>query len=206
MTMNNTTAEYAQAPSRTRSRVIFLAILAVFFGPMLVAYLMFVNLQWAPEHHTNHGELIEPVRPLTHLSLRDENAQVFGEDFWRHRWTLVYVGGGPCDLYCETALFKMRQARLSLGRDADRVQRLYLLSGAVGERLAGLLPAHKGMVLASPLDAASSEAQGVFGEPARGALYLVDPMGNLMLRYDEDSTTKGIQKDLKRLLKVSKIG
>ncbi len=206
MTMNDATAEYAQAPSRTRSRVIFLAILAVFFGPMLAAYLMFVNFKWTPDGYTNHGELIQPVRPLIHVSLRDDAAQVFGEDFWRHKWTLVYVGGGQCDLYCETALFKMRQARLSLGRDADRVQRLYLLSGTVDGRLAGLLSAHEGMVLASPLDASSTEALAVFGEPARGALYLVDPMGNLMLRYDDDSTTKGIQKDLKRLLKVSKIG
>lgn len=205
--MSETIEHYASEPSRMRSRLIFLGILAVFFGPMFLAYVLFADSGWKPAGFTNHGELISPVRPLGETPLLAADGRTLDAGFWRGRWTLVYIGTGTCDIFCETSLFKMRQARLTLGRDIDRVQRLYLLTDtALDANAKQLLAEHQGMVLATQRGAILRRLSTVFGEDAQGKLFVIDPAGNLMMRYDDDSTTRGIHKDLKRLLKVSAIG
>ena len=101
----------------------------------------------------------------------------------------------------------MRQARAALGRDLVRVQYLYLalddLSGSAGEKMQA---EHPKMLLGRVAEQDRDQQILAFEEEPQGFVYLLDPLGNLVLRYDDQSTTKGIVKDLKRLLKVSKIG
>ena len=191
----------SEGVSVTRSRWLLLGVIAAFVGPLLLAYLLMMVLEWAPPSHTNHGRLIEPLVSVQGLPVVDRNGVALPDDYWEGHWTLVFYADGACDLACEAALFKARQTRLALGRDAPRVQRLYLQaapSAHPGERL---LQEHPGMPLAS----LGTGGGAMAGLPTQ-QLYLVDPMGNIVLGYDDDATAKGLMKDLKRLLKVSKVG
>ena len=193
--------EEMMTPSTRRSRVVLLGIFAAFVGPLLLAYVLLLVLEWAPESHTNNGSLIDPATPVGELVAVEEGGATLPADFWDGHWTLVYYAEAGCDLYCEAALFKARQVRLALGRDAPRVERLYLEAAPVAHPPAQLLNEHPGMSVAR-IEGAAGGFQGLSPQQ----LYLVDPMGNLVLAYDDDVTAKGLMKDLKRLLKVSKVG
>jgi cytochrome oxidase Cu insertion factor (SCO1/SenC/PrrC family) len=164
---------------------------------------------WRPSATTNEGTLVAPPRAvltagLTHLDGSGYDAGLFGGV-----WTLVSVDSTACrDRACEAQLIKMRQARLALGKDMGRVQRLYAaLEMPQSARLSELQRAHPGLHIAQvnqqwltpfKLDSAGTEeASGV---------YLVDPEGRLMMHYSQDAQAEGILKDLQRLLKISKIG
>jgi len=197
-----------QRLQRQRGRRTFFGILLAFFGPLALAIFLFANLElWNPVNTANHGELMEPVRPLPFLNLQQSSGETLTLESVKGRWTLVLVVDGDCDLDCQTDLFKMRQARAALGRDLVRVQYLYLalddLSGSAGEKMQS---EHPKMLLGRVADQDRDQQILAFEEQPQGFVYLLDPLGNLVLRYDDQSTTKGIVKDLKRLLKVSKIG
>jgi cytochrome oxidase Cu insertion factor (SCO1/SenC/PrrC family) len=121
------------------------------------------------------------------------------------KWTLVYVGNGHCDADCRNTLVFMRQTRLSLNNEMTRVQRVLLASTDCCDR-EYLAANHAGLLA---LDASEAVAQPLLAQfpPGRAqALYVVDPLGNLMMRYDARLPPKGLLEDLKRLLQLSHIG
>jgi hypothetical protein len=193
---------------RGLSRAALLGLIAVFVGPLLLAILMYTRLDsWQPSGQVNHGELIAPARPLGQITLIGPDGSQLGTEYFRGKWTLVYLAGSRCDLACETALFKTRQARETLGRDSDRVQRLYLLVDRPPQPWPPEFAAeHPSMQMAMTPAPSRAAVMDGFGAEGPGRVFVVDPLGNVMMRYGADATTKGIQKDLKRLLKVSQIG
>lgn len=191
-----------------RGRKKLLGILLVFFGPLALAMFLFANLDlWNSETTGNHGELMQPVRPLSELDLQTTSDEKLTLADVRGRWTLVFVGQGECDLLCQTDLFKVRQARAALGRDLVRVQYLYMALDDTAWNAARTIQAeHPKMMLGKVAPSRSRAQAAAFDVHPEGNVYLLDPNGNLVLRYDDAATTKGIIKDLKRLLRVSKIG
>jgi cytochrome oxidase Cu insertion factor (SCO1/SenC/PrrC family) len=125
---------------------------------------------------------------------------------FRGKWTLVYVGDGSCDANCRTTLVFMRQTRLSLNNEMTRVQRVLLATAGCCD-LAYLMAQHPGLMA---LDASQAVAQPLLAQfPAEAraqTLYIVDPLGNLMMRYDARLPPRGLLEDLKRLLQLSHIG
>ena len=184
-----------------RSRWLLLGVLAAFVGPLLLAYVLMMVLKWAPPTHTNNGRLIEPLVTVDGLEAIAEGGKVLPADYWEGHWTLVFYAGQSCDLECEAALFKARQTRLALGRDAPRIHRVYLEASPAAHPGERLIREHPGMTVAR----LGANPAGFAALPTQ-QLYLVDPMGNLVLGYDDSATAKGLMKDLKRLLKVSKVG
>ncbi len=185
-----------------------LGIFLAFFGPLALAVFLFANLDlWQPKTTANHGALMQPVRPLAMLNLRSADGTRLALEDLYGKWTLAYVAEGPCNLHCETDLFKMRQARAALGRDLVRVQYLYVaLDQAAWESARAMQADHPRMMAGYVTTADKQPQAAAFDTEPVGNVYLLDPHGNLVLRYDDQATTKGIIKDLKRLLKVSKIG
>lgn len=194
--------------SQQGGRKKLLGVFLVFFGPLALATFLFANLDlWKPETTGNHGELMQPVRPLSVLNLQTTGGENLTLDDVRGRWTLVFVGRGECDLLCQTDLFKVRQARAALGRDLVRVQYLYMALDDVAWNAARITQVeHPKMMLGKVSPSGSRDQAAAFDVHPEGNVYLLDPNGNLVLRYDDTATTKGIIKDLKRLLRVSKIG
>jgi cytochrome oxidase Cu insertion factor (SCO1/SenC/PrrC family) len=126
----------------------------------------------------------------------------------RGKWTLAYIGGSRCDAPCRESLYTMRQVRLALGEDMRRVERLLILTDQEGlAELREGLKSYPGMVVATASRAALDDLRRTFDwEAYPGSVFVIDPLGNLMMRYDPATEPKGMLKDLERLLKVSRIG
>ena len=130
----------------------------------------------------------------------------------RGKWTIAYLGPGNCDERCRTALYLSRQSRIALSKDMDRVQRVFLATGPCCDQ-AFLQSEHPDVaVLVLGSDANSRTLLEEFptfdGVPARdaGRLWVIDPLGNLVLSYSERSPDKALLTDVKKLLRLSHIG
>lgn len=169
-------------PARAKLVAVFLACAA----PFVLAWAAWY-FGWASGTTGNYGELIAPRSvagaPLAAL---------------RGKWVMVMFDGAACDAYCEKKLYFMRQVRKAQGKEQGRVERLWIITDG-GSPRPELLAAIEGTHLART-------APGVFpGEP-RDHIYLVDPLGNLMMRFPRDPDPSHVIKDLQRLLKYSRVG
>jgi len=188
-------------------------LFAVFFGPLFFAmWLFYVPNSWMSSKTQNHGTLIEPAQPLEKFELASVDGDAWSHEQFSGKWTLLYIGDETCDLYCEAGLFKMRQVRLTLGRDSERVQRKYLgLTKGLNKQqdrqeIEKIFSKYHRMKVAWFDKQVVDKSLPQFKEFPIHQIYIIDPLGNLMMWYSKDATSKGMKKDLKRLLKVSKIG
>jgi hypothetical protein len=195
-------------PDAGRSRNQVWILIAVFVLPLLLAFYLYYGGAWRPGGRTNQGDLIDPPRPLPELALTSATGEALPEDLLRGRWTLVYVGDGACDARCEEALTLIRQTRLALNDDIPRVQRVFLASPSCCNR-DYLDTQHPGLVVVDAAAAGGAELLGHFPGAERGGaglIYIVDPLGNLMMSYGADAPPKGLLEDMRKLLKLSHIG
>jgi thioredoxin-related protein len=142
---------------------------------------------WTPGTASNYGELIAP-RPVPLAELRG-------------KWVLVSFDAAACDAYCEKKLYFMRQVRRAQGKEMDRVERLWVLTDA-GKPRVELVAAIEG----TKMRASGESLAAAFPGNATDHIYLVDPLGNLMLRFPRDPDPSKMIKDLQRLLKYSRTG
>lgn len=151
----------------------------------------------------NTGELIEPL-PLPETVLWRLDGTALPLSQLKGRWIMVQVDEARCAAACQRKLYQMRQVRLAQGRDMHRIERLWLVADDAPvappliEEFAGthILRARDKRFLAR------FPAQ----RDAREHIYLIDPLGNLMLRYARDADPSGMKRDLARLLKLSRLG
>jgi hypothetical protein len=180
------------------------ALAALFFLPLALAFYAYYGTGWRPPGRVNHGALITPPRPLPALVLprtAPGHGPAVAETF-RGSWTLIYVGDGKCDEDCRRALLVMRQSRLGLGNDMTRVGRVWLVTGSCCPP-----EADPGLVVLDASGPAAGALLGLF--PAAGrehSLFVVDPLGNLMMSYDARTNPRGLLDDLRKLLRLSHIG
>jgi cytochrome oxidase Cu insertion factor (SCO1/SenC/PrrC family) len=195
-----------------RGRRQLLALAALFFVPLAVAFWMYYGpTGWRPAGDASKGDLIDPARPLPEIALPTMDGGTTAPAFLRGKWTMLYVGDGLCDERCRKALYLTRQSRIALNKDMDRVQRVFLVTDRCCDR-AFLAAEHPDLVVARVEDAASAALLGPFpvygGVPlaAAGRIYLVDPLGNLLMSYAATAPDKALLTDLKKLLRLSHIG
>ncbi|HET7867259.1 MAG TPA: hypothetical protein VFL86_22885 [Burkholderiaceae bacterium] len=186
-------------------RLQMLLVLLVCASPVIASYLTYYVIR--PTRHANYGDLIEPNRPLptaAELPLQDLQQQPVDPASLRGQWLLVMVADGPCDERCETLLYMQRQLREGLGRDKDRVDRVWFVTGSAPVR-ADVLPAatQQATVLRAPRAALSRWLEPAAGESLQNHLYLVDPMGRWMMRFPENAQPAKVKRDLERLLRAS---
>lgn len=203
--------------SRNTGRGALVGLAALFFVPLLGAFWLYYAGGWRPAGNTNHGELIAPARPLPAAAFATADGSAARPDLLRGKWTLLYISDGQCDERCRKALWTMRQTRLLLAEDMDRVQRVFVAESNCCDR-AFLAAEHPGLETVSPAgqDAgswlalfpreASATTTGGSGTAATDYVFVVDPLGNLMMRFDVTQNPKGLLQDLERLLKLSHIG
>lgn len=196
----------------THGRRGLIALAALFLAPLAIAFwLYYGGAGWRPAGATNRGDLLDPARPLPVLELAGTDGRPGGGDILRGRWTLLYIGDGRCDARCRDALHLTRQTRIALNKDMDRVRRVFLATGSCCDR-GRLGDLHPDLVVAVPTDAQLAalvrEVPTYDGLPASeaGRIYVVDPLGNLVLSYSPAAPDEALLDDLKRLLKLSHIG
>lgn len=185
-----------------RGRVQLLALAAFFALPVVAGYIAFF-FDLAPGSTANYGTLI-PARPLADTPLQTSDGRSFKFSELRGKWILIQFDSGACGEYCERKLYFMRQVRKALGKDTTRVERLWLVTDAQAPN-PRLLQAIEGTRLART-DGSSIAAEFPAERAAADHVYLVDPHGNLMMRFPRDPDPSRMLKDLQRLMKASRIG
>jgi cytochrome oxidase Cu insertion factor (SCO1/SenC/PrrC family) len=175
-------------------------IAAVTVAPVAASYLVYY---FSPPGRTvNYGELIEP-RPLPDAKLLLTDGRPFQLSQLRGRWAIVTVDSGRCDAGCDRKLLYLRQLRLTQGRDMERLERVWLINDDAVPREEVVAPYQGTWIV-------RADAELLKRFPAQGAatdhIYLIDPLGNLMMRYPRDPDPRLMIKDLARLLKASQVG
>jgi cytochrome oxidase Cu insertion factor (SCO1/SenC/PrrC family) len=196
------------APGRRR----LLLLTALFLLPVLVAYGLYYG-GWRPTSTANHGELLQPARPVQDVTLTLLTGASIRFSHWHGKWTLLTFSTAECLNPCERNLHNIRQIIAAQGNEAHRVRgALVVTDGKAPDWLRYAVKDSPGLqVVIGPPAAVNSLAQQ-FVLPAGSPLdnlnrvYLVDPFGNFMMSYPADADPAGINKDIKRLLRVSQIG
>jgi cytochrome oxidase Cu insertion factor (SCO1/SenC/PrrC family) len=197
---------------KTKNRIILLTIFAIALVPLLVAIGMKVS-GWRPARTTNYGQLIQPAKPLTDVELVRRTGEHLRLQDLRHRWLLVTFSKGACIGVCARSIYKMRQAHVAQGKYQERVRRmLVVLPNGAAPDFEPMVKAYPGMIVVTgPVtdEQALGRQLQIPGGTAldeQGWIYIVDPIGNYMMRYPPDADPNGIRKDLARLLRVSQVG
>lgn len=183
-----------------------LAVLAgMFVLPLLLSFWMYYGTAWRPASHVNHGELISPARPLGAVKLPLLAGAPGSGSLFHRNWSIVYIGSGQCDASCRNSLYVMRQTRIALNKDMTRVDRVFLVTSACCDH-SFLAREHAGMVVVDASGANASALLREFPDDRESSLFIVDPLGNLMMRFDTHQNAKGLLQDLQKLLSLSSIG
>ena len=173
-----------------------LLLLALFFLPVAASFILYYGIGWRPSGGSNHGELMPSGRHVP------QSAQVL-----QGKWALVYVGDGACAEACRNALYVARQTHVLLNKDMDRMNRALVATSGCCDQ-AFLDAEHEGIqVIDATAPGARAEWLAVLppGDHAHD-LFVVDPLLNLVLRFDTRENPRGLLDDLKKLLKLSHIG
>lgn len=193
------------AQRRTRSgRWKMIAVLLCCAAPVVASYFTYYVIR--PEGRSVFGQLIDPQRPTPPLAVRTPAGEALNLQSLKGQWLLVSVAGAACDALCEQQLYLQRQLREMLGREKDRIDRVWLLTddAPVPERLATGL--HGATVLRVPADALAQWLQPEPGHTLAEHLFVVDPMGNWMMRFParmDAQTAPKAKRDLDRMLRAS---
>lgn len=202
-----------QEIDKGKGRKQLLLLVAVFAAPIALAWLVFTNQSLITSKTKNHGELVQPARPLQAFSLDNIAGGKTGLDDITKKWSLLYIGGSECDQSCKDSLYKMRQSRLGQKGEHVRINLLYV--SVNGEPADSVKLLQKETPTLQVLFT-SRENAGQFttmfeiegNEPviSAGRVYMVDPQGNLMMFYRKGFDARGLAKDLELLLKISQVG
>jgi hypothetical protein len=209
---------------------VLVTLLLLFFAPVAVAFILYYGIGWRPGGRVNNGELVEPPVPLPDVALPRADAPagdtgaadgpradaasgavsaVTSPRFLKGKWTLLYLGAGSCSAGCRTDLYNTRQVRAALGSDRERVQRVFLAEGACCD--VEWLHAQQPDLITVQADSGAAALTAILehaghSPAAADRVYLIDPLGNLMMCYAVDARPKGMLEDLKKLLRLSHVG
>ncbi|NQV87069.1 MAG: hypothetical protein HQ492_08335 [Woeseiaceae bacterium] len=184
----------------TWARAQMLLIASVFFGPLAVATWMYYSGTLLPEGRTNHGTLLEPVVSVVE-KLPESEVVKQGDGYW----ILIYSNDGDCAEACRQALYTLRQSQKMLGKEMDRLKRVFL-HGVSSPDTVFLADEHAG------LTALRDDSLSVLlnnEKPATlsaGGYFLMDPLGNLVMYFKPEMDPRDMVGDIKRLLNLSHIG
>ena len=204
------------AKARTAGRWKLFLVLLVCASPLIASYLSYYVIK--PEGRTNYGTILDPRSyPIPELASATLDGQPRTLEQMSGKWLMVSAGGADCLKACQEQLHAMRQWRLMQGKNMDRIQRVWLVlddkpvdtaalrrykdaEGQDVDLLDGVT------VLRAPAGAVGKWLPAGSGTSASDHVYLIDPLGNLMMRYGADAPPEALLDDLKRLLRVSRIG
>ena len=201
MTSHDNNQQAGQAGGRWK----LLAILAVCAAPLIGSYLTYYVIK--PEGRTNYGALLDPRKyPMPALGATALDGKATELSTYKGKWIMLQVHGADCGDDCRKKLFTMRQLRLTQGREMERIERVWLITDEQpletlvmreydGTRMLRVKP--QGLNAWLPVEP---------GARVSDYLYMIDPLGNLMMRFPKDLDPSLIKKDISKLLKASSIG
>lgn len=194
-----------QAKPRSRGIWNLWLVIAVCAAPLVLSYLMYYVIK--PQSRSNYGTLIDPrVHPLPALNAKSLDGKPIELEAYKGKWIMLQVDGAECGEPCKKKLWEMRQLRLTQGKEMNRIERVWLITDEKPLETM-LMREYDGtrMLRADPqrIKAWLPTAEG--GTP-QDHIYLIDPLGNLMMRFPKDADPNRMKRDISRLLKASAIG
>jgi len=188
--------------NKKRTRKLVMSLFCIFLTPMFVAWYLFFNA----EHHllsaSNNGELIKAPFQVSALKLTDYNGELVTNK--KHKWTILYWQES-CGAKCKNVVEKLLKVRMVLGKDMARTMAWLATSNKIDVPMLKALENIQNFNTKALLMPTSKDAQKLLATGDKHLL-LIDPSGNVMMRYKEDASPKSIHSDLKRLLKLSRMG
>jgi hypothetical protein len=188
-----------------RGRLKMLLVLGICAAPVVASYVTYYVIR--PQGRTNYSELIQP--PLTipaQLPLTDLGGTAVKADSLKDQWLLVVVSAATCDDACTRLLWIQRQLRETLGREKDRVDKVWLIDDAgtpTPQVLRGVTTNTQATVLRVPRAALAKWLQPADGRALEDHMYIVDPMGNWMMRVPANPDPSKLKQDMDKLLRAS---
>lgn len=190
-----------------QGRTTLMLIIGLFTLPLLVVLAMH-QFSLRPGG-ASHGEFVNPPQPLHIVPMLSWQNKQFSEAGLHDKWSLVYIAPVPCDEPCAAQIHMMRQVHAALGKDIARVQRIMLVAENFdATRLDNIQSDYPDLIILAKPSQAVAQMAGQLGVPrviARST-YLIDPLGNAMMRYIPTADPSGMRKDLTRLLAYSWVG
>lgn len=195
----------ADTERRTRNgRLKMLLVLAICAAPVIASYFTYFVIR--PQGRTNYSELIVPQRPIARLPLVDLQGRPVIAESLKGQWLLVVVSGGACNARCESYLYLQRQLRETLGREKERVDKVWLLTDDAPIRpevLQAVTPGNLETILRVPRTQLATWLAPGEGHELEDHFYIVDPMGNWMMRTPVDPQPAKFKGDVEKLLRAS---
>jgi len=184
-----------------------------FVAPVVAAYALFF-LDIAPPGYSNKGELLKPkgaeqLIDVESFALSDDSDKpISREEIINHKWHMIYFAGSSCDDACNKALYNMRQINVAVGKNANRLRRLVVHLEKPSEEFQALIAKEYPEARHAYANSRTIETalQDVGAEFRSNEIYIMDPLGNIMLRFTQEQSYKDLLHDLNKLFKVSQIG
>jgi cytochrome oxidase Cu insertion factor (SCO1/SenC/PrrC family) len=200
----------AENPNK-KNKIIITAIIIVFTGPLILSWFIFNHTDFLEARGTsNYGQIITPPILLEDFSLVDPT-NLERKNTLYGKWSMIFVAES-CDEICMENVYRMRQIHMGIGKHSLRVQKVLFLTNQHPGELSKLFIKYAGQQVINTdsvdLDALLDKfrSEKVINPTKAGHIYISDPLGNLMMSYPSDINPKGILKDLKKLLRASRIG
>ena len=187
-------SEAKPAPSRRRGRIQLLLIVLGVVGPMLLATGMYKLQFWVPEGRSYHGELLGNGQTRADLGVQADET----------RWQMLVTAPKECAVECQQLVYLARQIQIGLGREAGRASHALAAAQPLSADYAAKLDREYPQLQRYPLDAGAFSKTAA--DHATPQLWIIDPHGNLVLRYEPNVKGKDLLNDLRHLLKLSNIG
>lgn len=194
-----------QDKKRNQGRWKLFVVILVCAAPMILSYFTYYVIK--PTSRTNYGELLDPrLYPIPELGITTLDGKPTTLDAYKGKWIMLQVDQSDCSSTCQKKLYDMRQLRVAQGKDMDRVERVWLITDnkpldtIVMREFDGT-----GLLRVKP-DAVKAWLPVEGGTITADHIYMIDPLGNLMMRFPKDADPNKIKKDLYKLLKASAIG
>lgn len=197
--------------TRQNRKTIVLLLLA-FIAPAIIAWMQF-KFEIFSSGTKNYGEFITPPIVLEQFNLTSVDGSPFTLKNIKRNWHLVYLGYGACKEKCRDRLSMMHQSRMAQGKGMSRVRLIYISMDEIEKGQAKeLTSTYSRLSVLTGSDEQLKKIGSLFGAQAikdirtDNLIFMIDPLGNLMMKYKDDVRLIGIIKDLEHLLKVSQVG
>ncbi len=195
-----------QKSSHLKHRLKFIGLILVFLSPFIAGWMAMYVFKLHPDSN-QYGQLVQPARPLIIPAVEDMQGKPLDDEFWK-KWTFVVIANDGCQQDCQQNMYYLRQMRIALGRDIDRVQNVLMVKDQLSSTMADQLAEYPALTVIEHTPAALLQ---LFELPdiqtgSAPVLYLIDPAANLMMTYPAQNQPKSVLTDLQRLLKNSQIG
>jgi hypothetical protein len=180
-------------------------VIAICASPVIASYFTYYVIK--PTSRTNYGDLLDPrLYPMPQLGATTLDGKPLGLDAYKGKWIMLQVDGGACGEACKTKLLDMRQERLMQGKEMDRIERVWLITDDQALDTVLMREYDGTRMLRVKPEALKAWLPADAGTTAADHVYIIDPLGNLMLRFPKNPDRSRMKKDITKLLTASSIG